>query len=429
MSLKYYEARDAIRKSTPTASYKEDYAAILDFSFDNAPNVVYDEIEYEETYGQNDFKFINRVRVDTILKYNTGIILGDDYKTFVFDSEFPVEPYYGMKFRWKGSYWLVINTNKYASIVTTAEVRRCNNVLRFFDDKGQKVYEPCIVDYTLRFANNEDTMTIVVGNGEQKVWCQRNERTTLIKPNERFLFGTPEQRVAFRLYAGGTKNYLNSITEDDNSPTITEFYADHYEINPLFDDLENGFADAYLNEVSIKFDKNLEELSVSQREKIELSVFKGKNKIQVDNVILTSSDSSILSIDGDIAIANSVGEATITAQIEDTNITADMVVNVLDEPIEDKYELIVSPDVGYVLQNKTQKFTVYLYKNGIQQEDVVSFSDLSTKIPTGKYIINDITDNSFSLTNKGMYMDNPVVIRCVCGDYSIDINIKLRGLY
>ena len=86
-------------------------------------------------------------------------------------------------------------------------------------------------------------------------------------------------------------------------------------------------------------------------------------------------------------------------------------------------------DIGYVLQNKTQKFTVYLYKNGIQQEDVVSFSDLSTKIPTGKYIINDITDNSFSLTNKGMYMDNPVVIRCVCGDYSIDINIKLRGLY
>ena len=146
MALKYYNASNKIRQPNPKASYYEDYAAILDMGFENAPNVVYDEIEYEKTYGEEDFVSIGRVRVDTILNYNTGIILGDDYKTFIFAPEFPVIPYYGMKFKWKGSYWLVINTNSYASVPVSAEVRRCNNVLRFFNKNGEKVYEPCIMD-------------------------------------------------------------------------------------------------------------------------------------------------------------------------------------------------------------------------------------------------------------------------------------------
>ena len=138
MALNYYTAYNAVRTEHPKASYYEDYDAILDFSFDNASNVVYDEVEYEQTYGENDFKTIGRVRVDTILDFNTGIILGDDYKMLLFPPEFKVEPYYGMKFRWKGSYWLVINTNSYGSLQNTAEIRRCNNVLRFFGKKGGK---------------------------------------------------------------------------------------------------------------------------------------------------------------------------------------------------------------------------------------------------------------------------------------------------
>ena len=82
MSYKYYESTNKIRTPNPKESYYQDYAAILDSTFDNAANVVYDEIEYEENYGMRNFKSIDRVRVDTVLEYNTGIILGDDYKTF-----------------------------------------------------------------------------------------------------------------------------------------------------------------------------------------------------------------------------------------------------------------------------------------------------------------------------------------------------------
>lgn len=429
MSLKYYEAANKIRQPNPKASYYADYAAIMDLGFDNAPNVVYDEIEYEQTYGENDFAFINKVRVDTVLNYNTGIILSDDYKTFIFAPDFPVEPYYGMKFRWKGSYWLVINTNTYASMTVTAEVRRCNNVLRFFDANGQKVYEPCIMDYTLRFANNEDTREIIVGNGEQKVWCQRNKNTVTIKANDRFLFGTPEQRVAFRLYGGGTKNYMNGVTMDDNSPTITEFYVDHYEINPLFDDIENGFANAYLNEVTINIGDTINALNINESEVLEATAYKGSKELTEVNIVWSTSDEAVVEIVDNIATAKALGDVVLTATIEGTDITSSVNISVVEEPTEDVYELIVDPNVTYVLQNKSQQFSVNLYKNGIKQADEVTFTDLSTGIPSGKYVITGGDNNTFTLTNQGMYMGSPVIVRCSCGSYSIELSIKLRGLY
>lgn len=429
MALKYYNAAAKIRQPNPKASYYADYAAMMDLGFENAPNVVYNEIEYEATYGEEDFITIPRVRVDTILNYNTGIILGDDYKTFVFAPEFEIQPYYGMKFRWQGSYWLVINTNSYASLPVSAEVRRCNNVLRFFNEKGERVYEPCIMDYTLRFANNEDTMTIAIGNGEQKVWCQRNSRTQLIQPNDRFLFGTPEQRVAFRLYAGGVKNYLNGVTMDDSSPTITEFYVDHYEINPLFDDLENGFANAYLNEVTIALNDVEPKMNIGDKDIVSAIVKRGNTILDNVNIEWLSSDNDVVSVSDGVITANSLGDAVITATISDTNISTTVQVSVVEEEVDDVYELLVSPDKDYVLQGVSETFVVDLYKNGVKQPDVVTFADLSTGIPVGKYTITSDVQNTFTLTNKGMYMGAPVIVRCVSGSHELTLYIKLRGLY
>lgn len=429
MALKYYDAAAKIRQPNPKASYYADYAAMMDLGFENAPNVVYDEIEYEATYGEEDFITIPRVRVDTILNYNTGIILGDDYKTFVFAPEFEIQPYYGMKFRWQGSYWLVINTNSYASLPVSAEVRRCNNVLRFFNEKGERVYEPCIMDYTLRFANNEDTMTIAIGNGEQKVWCQRNSRTQLIQPNDRFLFGTPEQRVAFRLYAGGVKNYLNGVTMDDLSPTITEFYVDHYEINPLFDDLENGFANAYLNEVTIALNDVEPRMNIGDKDVVSAIVKRGNTILDNVNIEWLSSDNDVVSVSDGVITANALGDAVITVTISDTNISTTAQVSVVEEEVDDVYELLVSPDKDYVLQGVSETFVVDLYKNGVKQPDVVTFADLSTGIPVGKYTITSDVQNTFTLTNKGMYMGAPVIVRCVSGSHELTLYIKLRGLY
>ena len=97
--------------------------------------------------------------------------------------------------------------------------------------------------------------------------------------------------------------------------------------------------------------------------------------------------------------------------IEGTDITSSVNISVVEEPTEDVYELIVDPNVTYVLQNKSQQFSVNLYKNGIKQADEVTFTDLSTGIPSGKYVITGGDNNTFTLTNQGMYMGSPVIVR------------------
>ena len=72
---------------------------------------------------------------------------------------------------------------------------------------------------------------------------------------------------------------------------------------------------------------------------------------------------------------------------------------------------------------------MYLYKNGIKQDDAVSFLDISSGIPAGKYTIIVDDDNSFTLYNSGMYMNSPAVIKCVSGTTIKEFNIMLRGLY
>ena len=134
-------------------------------------------------------------------------------------------------------------------------------------------------------------------------------------------------------------------------------------------------------------------------------------------------------MDNNIATAKKIGSAILKATIEGTNISSEFKISVTEEPIEDMYDLIVEPDVDYVLQNTSKQFSVYLYKNGIKQEDKVTFSNLTTGIPAGKYEIVVEGDNTFTLTNKGMFMESPVVIRCSCGDYQLELLIKLRGLY
>ena len=48
MALRYYEALKALNEPTPKDSYKADYDAIVDMTFDNAYNIAYNEIEYEK---------------------------------------------------------------------------------------------------------------------------------------------------------------------------------------------------------------------------------------------------------------------------------------------------------------------------------------------------------------------------------------------
>jgi hypothetical protein len=427
--LKFYEAYNKARTTTPKEKFINDLQAIYEQSFENAPNVFYDEIAVEKTYGSNEFQAIPMVRVDSIVNFNTGIVLGDDFKMFIFMPDFP-KPVYGMKFKWNDDYWLVINTNNNESTTVSAEVRRCNNILRFFDDKGNKIIEPCIMDYTLRFTKNIENTPIMVSNNEQKIWCQRNTKTVKIKPNDKFLFGAPEQRVAFRVYASGIKNTQNTITGDDLSPTLTEFYMEHYQINPELDDLVNGYANAYSNQFDIRINNSSNIYQKDVSDTLSATVYKNSNIVDMP-IKWSSSNTEVATINDDGVLTTlSDGTAILKATLDGNDSVNDSItISVVTEPIIDNYEIIITPDTNYILQNRTTSFDCKLYKNGIQQNNSFVFQNITENVPSDKYIIEVNDDNSFSITNKGLYLNNPVLVKCISGEHEKTLEIILRGLY
>lgn len=143
--LKYYNATAPLRK-TPKESYQEDYNAMYNLLVDNAPNVFYD-VEVEQTYGKRDYK-PTRARIDSVINPSTGEKWGDDYKWFVFDPS-DEKTYIGRLLKWQNNYWLVINCNSYESISNGCVARRCNNSLRWIDDYGNLIVEPCIINYDI----------------------------------------------------------------------------------------------------------------------------------------------------------------------------------------------------------------------------------------------------------------------------------------
>lgn len=431
MTLKFYNAYSKGSYSKkPKDSYINDFSAIMAHSFDNAANIIYNEIQFELNYGSNKFITLPEVRVDSATDYNTSMLVNsDEYKIFILPANFP-NPEYGMKFKWGENYWLVINVVDKENMAVSCEVRRCNNVLRFFDDNGNKIYEPCIMDTTLRFTNNVDTPPITTGKQEQKIWCQRNSRTTTIRPNDKFLFGAPNQRYAIRLYAAGMKNELNTKTMDDTSPTLTEFYFQHYQINPEYDDLENGFANAYLNDFKISIDNVFDSINVGQKGTFTATVTKNGTIVEKPTTWV-SSDTSVLNIDSEGNYeALTKGTATISVSMTDNeNIKTEMTVKVEDESVQEDYSIDISPDKYYVLQDRQTQYSCYLYLNGGKLEDKFEFIDVSENVPRDKYKIQIDDNNHFTVFNYGMYMNNPIIIKCTSGEHVKNIEITLRGLY
>lgn len=432
MALKYSNAfRD---NQTPREFYEELNVNVYNQSFENANNYYgvssSTPVEYEFPYGSEQWHRVE-ARVDGIVLSNTGLKSGNDYKNFIFKPDFTLNILYGTKFRWKDNIWLVQNTDNMTSDTSkSCVVVRCNNVLRYYDDYGNKIYEPCHSDETVRFTRNNPNLDIPTSKGEYVIVVQRNKNTKLIKPNDRFLFGTPDQRMCVRIYGSGIRNYINSYTNDENSNSLTFLYGEHYQYDEVLDDLENGFTNAYSNQFSIVVEPEIITYQLGTTTQLKANVYKNKNVI--DSKVNWSSDNTdVISIDdsGNLK-AISVGSANVMASLEkNTKVYTTLSITIEDINTADNFVVQISPNITYLLQESNQIFEVYLYNKGIKLTDTISIKDVSIGVPRQSYDFKVIDGNHFSVTNKEMFMEKPVIVRCDSSNYNNKIEIELRGLW
>ena len=430
MGFRFYDAESAIRVS-PKQSYREDFDAISEMAFDNAPNVFLksdrNHVEYEIEYGKKIFAPVD-VRVDSVINAGTQTNLGDDFKTFIFRQDFPA-PYYGQMFKWQNNYWIVINTNNYESIPISCVVRRCNNVLRWMNEDGGILEEPCILAYNIMEGMNYTNSNVVLTAGSLKAYCQKNNATNKIFANQRFLFGNENHRECYKVQGNGVRNFINIETENDNSPSYIEleFGADY--VNYDTDDIKNGIADRYSNIFDISCETSEINQVVGFSEQIEVNV-KKDGEIIYPELVWESENEEIANVDnnGNINLI-SVGQTKIKCSLKNNpKLYIIIEVNVLESEIKDYYEVIISPNDTNILEGQEQKYNCYLYKNNIKQDDVFEFS-VESNIPQSNYKFFVYNGNTFGVLNIKKYLNDYLKIICKSGDYIQIFNISLKGAW
>lgn len=427
MAYPYMTAGASIQK-TPKQEYKDLAQQILYSEFYNSSDwyTIEEEIALASLLYQNV-----DVRVNQLINTNTGEKIEDDFKRLLFSNlDHPVS--LGKMYRFDSNYWVTVNVDKIKTLYSSATVRRCNNVLRWLDEDTGAIYEvPCSLSYLIK--ENRDYSTagsaIVVPSGMIDCVVQFNSQTNKIKPNQRFLFGNSQNWISYRVEGGGINNFNNLDTTNNMSSGIIKFSLAVDYNSMAGDDLVNGIANTGTNIYVLTL--NQSSISGTATQTVQLIPTVTLNGETVTRSLVWSSSNTA------IATVNSSGLVTFFAtgtcvitcsMLGNSDVSDTCPVTVGASPV-DNYQVVISPDSNYILEGMEKTWTVYLYKNGVQQADVFVFTLDSNNVPASNYIYNVLGSNSFKIKNIQRFLTSNLEISCVSGIYSKTITVQLKGAW
>lgn len=199
----------------------------------------------ETSFGSLSFNPV-LCRVCHAIDPKTGKNLGDDFKDLKF---FTLDPkrIMGERYEFENSIWITTNTDNYHYSTQSAIIRRCNNTLNYINSNGDIVREPCIVGYSIKYANIYYNTAVEIPQGTISITLQNNENTKNIQINDRFILGSSVFKVK------NVTDYLRSDTYIFGSVPIIELevYMDAISPDDNFDLGIAGmskYSDIYPNE-------------------------------------------------------------------------------------------------------------------------------------------------------------------------------------
>lgn len=412
---------------TPKETYRNDFAQNLKEQFYNASD--WYTIEEETFLASKNFQSVD-VRINDVIDAKTGDRVGDDFKLLLF-SELDHPTDLGRIYKFGDNYWITVNIDKINTLVATVTVRRCNNVLRWQDVSGAIYEVPCIINYLIK--ENRDYSTagsaIVVPSGMIEIIAQFNSDSNRIKANQRFLFGNPNNWTAYRVEGGGISNFNNLKTFDNTSAGIIRFSMATDYVNSQTDDVVNGIADYIQDEYTLILNQTMISGNISQQVQLRKTITLNGIDV-VRDTVWRSSDILVATVDSNgLVTFVSQGNAIITCQLlGNENVYDTCSVSVGSTPV-DNYQIVFSPNKNYVYENEEIEFSVHLYKNNIQQSDVISFSLNTNNVPSDNYIYQVTGSNTFTIHNYKMFLNGTLDITATSGIYSKILSISLRGLW
>lgn len=408
----------------PKDTYIDLFKATLEAGFYNASDWWTIQEEYPRT--SQDYQNVD-VRITHVINAETGVKLGDDWKSILF-KEVEHSTSLGNFYQFDSNIWLVINTEVVKNLAATATLKRCNNVLRWVDvGTGHFYSEPCSIDYLIKEPRDYATAgsAWVTPSGYLQIRTQFNERTNLIKPNQRFLFGNPGNWTAYKVVGTGANNFNNQETFDNLSTGILWIEVVANYVNYDTDDLVNGIADVEQNIYSLTLDKASLTGSIGKQTTLEPTLLYNGNTTTRD-LEWSSSNSSVATVSDGVVSFVGAGNATITVSIVGNPLSTTCSVTVSGAVVSNS-RVVISPNQNYVLEGLTETFAVHLYVDDVQQGDTFTITCNGNGIPSSQYLFTQTDGNHFSIQNLKMFLTANLSITATSGTETAIYSITLKG--
>jgi len=414
---------------TPKQNYRDDVQELMNDQFYDSSD--WYTVQEETSFASGTYQNID-VRINRVINPTTGANRGDDWKLLIFkdiSKDVPV----GSLFIFESNYWLTVNTENINTLTSSCIIRRCNNTLRWIDLDGGYNNVPCVLDYIIQ--ENRDYSTagssIVNPSGILQVMAQMNAKSNLIRPNQRFLFGNATNWTAYKVFGGGINNFDAQQTSINSSTGLLKLTMGVNFDNVDTDDLVNGIASYYEHVYVVTLSHSTISGIIGQEVQLSAIVTMNGDTVTRD-LTWTSSDEAIATVDttGLVTFIDD-GTCTITCTLENNSTVYDTCAVTVSGivPVDD-YVILVTPETNFIYEGSNRTYEVYLYENGIVQVDTFVFSvESGSTVPTENYFFNTLTDNSFIIYNIEKYLEENLVIECVSGLYSKNVEIKLIGAW
>lgn len=425
----YDNARKLMKR--PHDAYLSQLQALINERWENSTQTIFNV--YQQADIGSDEWIEQPISIDTAIDIGTGFKKGDDFKVFS-HKNISADMKLGIMFRTEEDYWICTNTNGYASPTNSCEVRRCNNVMKWVDPETGFVNQQwCAIDYELSSPRPSKDKDIVVADGHIFVLVQGNDLTRSIPKNQRFIFNG----LAFKVSAYQTLLNKDDVTFHSNLLYI-DMYADP--IQPS-DDVVNGIANATDYQYAIELQPDITEQIDGFTGQI-LSTVTCNGEVVDREIDWTGNDFVTVNEDGSYTLSGTIppsndGEddegndepaekiAVIIATLKgNPNVTASCSIKIVDE-IGDTVDIIIDPLFSDVRQSLPQSFSVYLYKNGMQQDDAVT---CTTSGLTNKYFTLTQDGHDFVLTVKDI-SPTPLTLMFTVDEYSEAIDVLLKPFF
>ena len=427
MAYKYTNASMAVSGKSPKNSYIEVFQRTLDDQFYNSSD--WWTIKEEYPIKSKLYKDID-VRINHVINAETGLKLGDDWKTVLF-KEIDHNIELGKLYSFDENVWLTVNTEVIKNLTGTCTIRRCNNTLRWIDETTGAFYEePCCIEYLVKEPRDYSTSgsPFMTPGGFLHIELQFNDITNKIKQNQRFLFGNVQHWTCYKVVGTGINDFRNSHTYDKTTASILVLDLIANFVNDELDDIVNGIADVNTNLYAIYINK--ESIQGNINDTVQLSTVVTYNKNTVTrNIVWASSNTKIATVNvTGLVTFKSIGNTTITANIEDNPASSTCTVITTATPAVNS-DVVMSPETNYIYEGNKRQYSVYLYENGVAQTDEFTITCNPNTTLSENYIFTQDDENHFTVSNVLREVSSYLTIVCVSGSNSKSFNIYLKGVW